>query len=175
MIQTERLLLRAWRDDDAEPFAALNADPEVMHDYPAPLTRAESDTKLARYRTSYEDHGFSRWVVERKADGAFVGYVGMMRANPGWPLPSAIEIGWRLIRPAWGFGYATEAARAAIADGFERLGFDEILACTSAVNLRSQAVMMRVGMTRDPSRDFDYPQASPGRPESRAWAYYITP
>jgi RimJ/RimL family protein N-acetyltransferase len=143
----------AWKPIDRDAFAALHADPEVMHDYGGPISRRESDAKLDRYTTTYRQHGVCRWAVEDQG-GTFLGYAGIMPSRPGHPLGSHFEIGWRLVRRAWGYGYATEAARAALADAFTRVGLTEVLAYTSLDNLRSQAVMGRLQLHRDPSRDF---------------------
>ena len=159
MIQTERLILRGWRDGDRDAFAAMNADPEVMHDYPAPLTRLESDRKVDRYQSAIEGLGYGRWLIERREDGAFIGYVGVMPMADDHPGGPGVEIGWRMVRSAWGFGYAAEGAVAALRDGFERAGFAETIAFTAPTNLRSLAVMRRIGMVRDQARDFDLPGA----------------
>lgn len=153
ILTTPRLRLRPWREDDRDAFAALAADPEVMRDLGGPLDRARSDAKLDRYRAAFDRHGFCRWAVGSLAD-EFLGYAGIMPLGPDHPLGPGVEIGWRLMRRAWGHGYATEAAAAALADGFGRLGLAEILAYTAPDNLRSQAVMARLGLWRDPSRDF---------------------
>jgi RimJ/RimL family protein N-acetyltransferase len=102
---------------------------------------------------AYRQYGFCRWAVETQ-DGAFIGYTGIMPSRPGHPIGPHNDIGWQLVRPAWGFGFATEAARAALADAFRRLGLSEVVAYTAPDNLRSQAVMTRLPMKRDPSRDF---------------------
>lgn len=112
MIETARLRLRPWTDDDAPAFAALHADPEVMWDAHRPLTRTESDAKLARYRQVFDARGFSRFAMTDR-DGEFLGYVGLLPIPPGHPLGEGVEIGWRLRRAAWGFGYASEGARGA--------------------------------------------------------------
>lgn len=153
-IETDRLILRPWRPADRDAFAALNADPAVMQDLGGPLNRRASDAKLERYRITFERHGFSRLAIEDR-QGAFLGYAGVMPAAPDHPLAPHVEVGWRLARSAWGKGYATEAARAAIDDAFSRVGIDEILAYTAIDNLRSQAVMERLKLRRDPMLDFD--------------------
>jgi RimJ/RimL family protein N-acetyltransferase len=145
--------LRSWEDADRDPFAAMHTDPAVMHDYGGPISRKESDTKLDRYRMAYRQHGFCRWAIECK-EGAFLGYAGIMPSRPDHPIGAHIEIGWRLVRRAWGHGYATEAARAALDDAFLRIGLSEVVAYTAPDNLRSQGVMARLGLERDPSRDF---------------------
>lgn len=154
IIETDRLILRSWRKEDRDVFASLNADPEVMQDLGGPMTRRASDAKLDRYRASFEQHGFSRMAIEEK-NGPFVGYAGVMPAAYDHPLAPHNQVGWRLVRSAWGKGYATEAARAALDDVFARLGLDEVLAYTAIDNPRSQAVMERLQLRRDPMLDFD--------------------
>jgi RimJ/RimL family protein N-acetyltransferase len=162
-IETPRLRLRCWHEADREAFAAMHADPEVMHDHPNPFGRAESDLKFDRYAAAFRRYGICRWAVERW-DGAFLGYTGIMPLPPEHPLGPHREIGWRLLRSAWGNGYATEAAEAALADAFGRMGLNEVLAFTAADNLRSQGVMTRLRLQRDPSRDFTVYDD-----DSRAW------
>jgi RimJ/RimL family protein N-acetyltransferase len=153
IIDTPRARLRSWAEADRGAFAALHADPEVMVDYGRPFGRGESDAKLDRYIAAYREHGFCRWALESR-DSDFLGCVGVMPAPAGHPLGSHVEIGWRLVRHAWGQGYATEAARAALTDAFVRIGLAAVVAYTAPDNLRSQAVMARLRMRRDPSRDF---------------------
>lgn len=153
IINTPRTRLRSWRETDREAFAAMHADPEVMLDYGGPLSRAESDAKLDRYAVAFDQCGFCRWAIESRG-GEFLGYAGLMSSGPDHPIGARIDIGWRLVRSAWGNGYATEAARAALQDAFTRMGLTEVLSYTAPDNLRSQAVMTRLSMTRDPSRDF---------------------
>jgi RimJ/RimL family protein N-acetyltransferase len=153
-LRTDRLVLRSWRPDDREVFAALNANPEVAFDLGGPLSRAASDAKFDRYRATFKQHGFSRLAIEDR-EGVFLGYAGVMPAPSDHPLAPHAEIGWRLMRSAWGNGYATEAARAALDDAFSRVGLEEVLAYTATDNLRSQAVMARLGLRREPLLDFD--------------------
>ncbi len=153
IIETPRLRLRPWRESDRDAFAALNADPQVARDLGGPLSRAASDAKLDRYIDTFRRHGFCRWAIETR-DGDFLGYAGVMPPREDHPLYPHCEVGWRLERDAWGHGHATEAARAALDDVFTRVGLTEVVSFTAANNLRSQAVMARLNLTRDVSRDF---------------------
>jgi len=152
-LRTPRLTLRSWHAKDRAAFAQLNADPEVARDLGGPLTRAESDAKFERYVATFARHGFSRLAIE-DSQRRFIGYAGVMPSRQDHPLGPHAEIGWRLARDAWGHGYATEAARAVLADAFGRLGVREVLAYTASDNLRSQAVMARLGLQRDERLDF---------------------
>lgn len=174
VLVTERLLLRQWREADLAPFAALNADPRVMEFFPRPLDRAESDALAARLSAFIRERGFGFWAAERKADGAFLGFVGLNA--PAWtaPFTPCVEIGWRLARACWGQGYATEAARAALAFGFATLGLAEIVAFTVPGNRRSRAVMERLGMHRDPAADFEHPAVPEGHALRRHVLYRLT-
>ena len=160
-LRTDRLLLRPWRDSDLAPWAALNADPEVREHLGDPLTREQSDASVARFQAEFDRRGYGWWAVEVRATGEFIGFAGLDEVDEDVPF-TGVEIGWRLARAAWGQGYATEAALAVLAHGFDTLGLGEILAVTTAANLRSQAVMRRIGMTRDPAGDFDDPTAPEG-------------
>lgn len=153
MLETPRLRLRRWREDDRPAFAALNADPEVMRDLGGPISRASSDAKLDRYAAVFDSRGFGRWVIETPA-GAFLGYTGVMPVGPDHPLGPHHEIGWRLTRAAWGHGYASEAAARALEDALGRAELPEVLAYTAPDNIRSQAVMARLALRRDACRDF---------------------
>ena len=163
-LRTERLVLRRWRDADREPFAALNADPEVMELFVRPLARDESDDMVDRIEATFDRDGYGLWAVEGLADGRFAGFVGLWPTPPELPFSPAVEVGWRLARHAWGAGLATEGARAALADGFGRLGLDEVVSMTSVLNVRSQRVMEKLGMTRDPADDFEMPSVPVGHP-----------
>ena len=178
VLHTVRLVLRQWRGSDFAPFAAMNADPEVMEHFPAPLTGAESDALARRASAALSAHGFGLWAVETVVAGDFIGFTGLavpeFEARFTTASDPATEIGWRLARPEWGHGYATEAARAALAFGFREAGLKEIVSFTSTENVRSQAVMRRVGMTHDPADDFDHPRLPPGHRLRRHVLHRIT-
>lgn len=172
-LRTERLLLRGWREADLEPFAALNGDPETMRYFPAPLTRDESDALAAHARDQLETEGWGLWAVEVPGTADFVGFVGLAIPSFEESFTPAVEVGWRLGREHWGNGYATEAARAAVAYGFGELGLDEIVSFTSTLNVPSMRVMERIGMTRDPAEDFDHPRVPVGHPLRRHVLYRL--
>jgi RimJ/RimL family protein N-acetyltransferase len=156
-LDTPRLRLRAWTDADLAPFADLNGDPEVMEHFPGLLDHQASDDLAARIRQRMDEQGWGLWATERKDTGEFIGFVGL--AIPTWEgtVTPCVEIGWRLARAHWGHGFASEAARAALRHGFEVVGLAEILSFTVPANRRSWAVMERIGLDRDPDRDFDHP------------------
>lgn len=151
----------------------MGADPAVMEHFPGLLDRAESDALVDRAAAGWDANAFGLWVLERRADGQFLGFAGLSR--PSWEahFTPAVEVGWRLARDAWGHGYATEAARAALAYGFETVDLDEIVSYTVLANLRSRAVMERLGMMRDPADDFDHPRLPPGSPLRRHVLYRL--
>jgi RimJ/RimL family protein N-acetyltransferase len=161
-LSTPRLVLRQWRDDDFEPFARLNADPAVMRYFPHALSRAHSDELAASIRTLLDEQGWGLWAVEVDGVAPFAGFVGLNRVCFAAPFTPAIEVGWRLDGPYWGRGYATEAARAALEFGFDRLGCQDIVSFTATVNLPSIRVMERLGMARDAADDFDHPAVADG-------------
>lgn len=133
----------------------MNADPVVMADLGGPFGQQASDAKLERFEAAFITGGIGRWVIESLEDGTFLGYAGLMPHGPDHPLGPHHDIGWRLTRDAWGCGFASQAARLALTDAFDRMGLDEVLAYTTPTNERSQAVMARLGLHRDASRDFD--------------------
>ena len=173
-IETDRLVLRLWRDEDLAPFAKMSADPEVMQWLGGVLTLDQVQAYKVRADSSFAELAMCRMVIERRADGAFVGSCGLMPGHESVPFVPYTDVGWRLARSAWGQGYASEAAAAVMADGFARLGLDEITAITAQINVRSQAVMQRLGMRRDAASDFDHPAFEPGDPMRRTVVYRMS-
>jgi ribosomal-protein-alanine N-acetyltransferase len=171
-LRTPRLLLRDWRDDDLDAFAALATDRLVMR-HLRPLDRAGSDALAVGIRRHCAEHGFGMWAVELPGRAPFIGFVGLIHVPPEMPCAPAIEIGWRLASAHWGHGYATEAATAARDAGFEQFGFGEIVAYTRPANVRSERVMQRLGMTHDPADDFDHPRIPVGDRLSRHVLYRL--
>jgi ribosomal-protein-alanine N-acetyltransferase len=171
MIATPRLILRPWRDSDLALFAEQNADPHTMRFFPKTLTRAESDAYAARHIQLMTEQGLGKWAVELPGIAPFIGAVGLQPVGYDAVFTPAIEVAWRLHRDHWGHGYATEAAHAAIHDGFARLGLTEIVAVTALPNLPSQRVMERLGMTRD--IEYDHPRLPAGHPLRRHILYRL--
>ncbi len=170
---TSRLRLRQWRDSDREPFARMNADPEVMEFFPSLLNRAASDAGIDRWQAELKTQGWSNWAVELRDTGAFIGFVGLSVPRRVLPCSPCVEIGWRLARAYWGKGYATEAAREVLAVGFQQVDLMEIVSFTALINLRSRAVMERIGM-RNSGQDFDYPGIPEDHPVRRHCLYRLT-
>jgi RimJ/RimL family protein N-acetyltransferase len=159
--RTERLLLRSWRGADRDAHAAMNADPAVMEHFPGTMSRQQSDEMIDRVLAHWAELGWGLWAVEIPEVAPFIGFVGIARQNaPGYPV---VEVGWRLARPYWGHGYASEAAERALLLGFQTLRLDEIVSFTVPQNSRSRAVMERIGMHRDAADDFDHPRIDAAR------------
>jgi RimJ/RimL family protein N-acetyltransferase len=164
ILETERLIIRPWRDEDRAPYAAMVGDPHVRRFYYATMTREESDAAIDTYTEYLKRDGFSFLAVERRSDGAFIGDVGMVPVVMPIAGNPPVEIGWLLGQQYWGNGYAVEAARAWIEYGFNELDLPEIVAWTTVSNLPSQRVMQKLGMTRDPADDFLHPKVPEGHP-----------
>ena len=175
-LTTERLVLRPWRAEDREPFAALNADPVVMEHFPHLQTRVESDASVDRFETLWHDYGFGPWAVEVPGVADFIGFVGL--AVPPWEPPFAhaaepvVEIGWRLAAEHWGNGYAAEAAAASLTHAFDVLALPEVLSWTVPENVRSRRTMERIGMTY--VQDFDHPRLAVDSPLRRHVLYRVS-
>jgi len=161
-IQTERLVLRQWVASDREGFAAMGADDEVMRYFPAKPTREQSDASVDRFEAGIASRGWGLWAVEH--DGQFIGFTGLAVPTFDAPFLPGVEIGWRFARRAWGNGFATEAARAALVVAFDRLGLDEVLSFTAVQNQPSRRVMARLGMTTSADDDFEHPLIEAGSP-----------
>jgi RimJ/RimL family protein N-acetyltransferase len=160
-LETARLKLRCWRDADRAPFAEMNDDPTVMEFFPALQSRAASDASIDLWQAQLERQGWSNWAVELVASGEFVGFVGLSVPRRVLPFSPCVEVGWRLARRFWGRGLASEAARAALGAGFGPIGLAEIVSFTALGNLRSRAVMERIGM-QDAQQDFEHPGVPEG-------------
>lgn len=175
-IRTARLFLRNWEERDRDLFHRINSDPVVMEFFPFRRNRAEADAKMDELRDAIDRNGFGFAAIELRATGECAGFAGLSRPNdlPIFP-PDTVEIGWRLAPEFWGKGYATEAAQAWLAFGFEALGLAEIVSFAVASNRRSTAVMERIGMKRDASADFDHPAIGDAYAHLRRHVVYRLP
>jgi RimJ/RimL family protein N-acetyltransferase len=172
-LETARLKMRQWRDSDRAPFAAMNEDPMVMEFFAAPSPPAASDASIDAWQAQFAAQGWSNWALELRESGEFIGFTGLSVPRRTFSFSPCVEIGWRLARKFWGKGYATEAARAALQVAFERLALPEVVSFTAVGNLRSRAVMERIGM-RNTNQDFDYPSIAEGHPLRLHCLYRIT-
>lgn len=172
-MRTGRLLLREWRAEDREPFGVMNADPEVMRFFPAPLDRAGSDALVDRIERRFAEVGHGLWAVEVVGGAEFVGFVGLNPMPPGTPGAGEEEIGWRLASSAWHQGYATEAATAVLRLARDELGLVRVWSMTAQLNLPSIAVMRRIGLV--PHSTFDHPRVPTGHPLQPHVAYVSVP
>jgi RimJ/RimL family protein N-acetyltransferase len=172
VIETARLVLRDWREEDIPAFAAMCADTEVMKYFPKLLGYDEASAMARRIRANLAREGWGLWAVEVKGGAPFIGFVGLSKPEFR-PNEQDVEVGWRLARDAWGHGYATEAARAAVAYGFAELALPEIVSFTVPANVPSQRVMERLGMRRDPNADFEHPNVPEGSPLRLHWVWRL--
>lgn len=173
-LATERLRLRAWRPEDREPYAVLNADPVVMEHFVAPLTRAESDAHVDRIEAAFAEHGWGLWAAERTDTSTFIGFIGL--GIPGFDAPflPGVEVGWRLAHEHWGLGFAPEGAAAALQLAFHDLELAEVLSFTTVANTNSRRVMEKIGLVHDAADDFDHPSVPVGHRIRRHVLYRIT-
>jgi len=173
-LRAPRLRLRRWLPSDRTPFAALNADPQVMeHFSSSTLSREDSDILASRIEAHFHQHGFGLWAVEIPNVASFAGFVGLSVPDFEAHFTPCVEIGWRLAAQHWGKGYATEGARAVLAFAFQTLALGEIVSFTVPGNLRSRQVMERIGMVHDPADDFDHPKLPEGHRFRRHVLYRI--
>lgn len=172
-IQTERLILRPWQEQDVEAFAKMNADPCVMEHFPSVKTFKESAEEAQRIMDHFEKYGWGFWAAVLKNENKFIGFIGLYTAAFPAHFTPTVEIGWRLAQDYWGNGYATEGALASLDFGFSELNLNEIVAYTPTANKRSRRVMERIGMHYDPKDDFDHPNHPEGHHQRRKVLYRI--
>jgi ribosomal-protein-alanine N-acetyltransferase len=172
-LQTQRLRLRAWRDEDLPIFAAMNANGEVNRYLLGPLTRLQSDAVVGRFIQHFQHVGFGMWAVEAPSVASFIGAVGISIPSYTAPFTPCVEVGWRMAPEYWGHGFATEAAQAALEFGFRKVELPEIVALTVPQNARSRALVAKLGMTRAASDDFDHPLVPAGHPLQRHVLYRL--
>ena len=172
-LETKRLVLREWRDSDLEPLGRMNSDPEVMEFVGPPQTLEQNERLIARCKASQAGNGHCYWVIERRSDGAMIGFCGLDLGPAGTPVEGEVEIGWRLARDVWGQGFAKEAALASLAWGFANLPVDTIWSKTVPANERSWGLMCRMGMEYVEGGDFDHPALPEGHRLRRHVLYRI--
>lgn len=161
-LRTPRLLLRPWRESDRAPLAAMTADPLTMRYFHVTRTRAQSDAWLDRTAAHFATHGYGLWAVEAPGVAELIGFVGLNTIPERVPVHAPVELVWTLGAPFWGHGYAPEAARAALADGFARFDFPEVVGYTTTMNAPSRRGMLKLGMRFDPMASFDHPAIPSG-------------
>ena len=172
---TRRLKLRRWKADDRIAFAELNADPLVNEFLPGPFSRDESDALADRIVAHFDEYGYGLWAVEIPGVVSFAGFIGLVMTRFDAHFTPNVEVGWRLASDCWGKGYATEGARAAIGFAFDVLQLPEVVSFTVPENVRSRRVMEKIGMTHNPSDDFDHPNLPDAHRLQRHVLYRIVP
>ncbi len=172
-LETERLLLRQWREQDLPVFASLNSDPEVMEYFPNLLSREESDAMAQKCKALISERGWGFWAVELKNSGEFIGFVGLHKPKLTLPFSPCVEIGWRLLKKHWGNGYATEAAGESLRYAFETICLNEVVSFTTISNIRSRSVMNRLGLGNT-SQNFQHPDMQEKHPLSEHVLYKLT-
>ncbi len=172
-LDTERLILRRWRDSDREPFARMNADPQVMEFFPAALSRVESDGLADRIEAHFAEHGFGLFAAELRATREFIGYIGLAVPAFEAAFTPCVEIGWRIAADQWDQGLATEGAREVLRFAFGESKLDAVVSFTVPGNRQSRRVMEKIGMTHDPRDDFEHPNLPEGHPLRRHVLYRL--
>lgn len=172
-LETERLLLREWRDEDTDLFYALNQDPVVMEYFPGLWSMSMVKDFISRMNIQLAEQEYTLWAVEEKISHQFIGFIGLN--YPSWSahFTPCVEIGWRLASPFWGKGYATEGARVVLEYAFNQLKLPEVVAFTVPGNIRSRKVMEKIGMSRDLEGDFLHPKLDPGHRFAKHVLYRI--
>jgi RimJ/RimL family protein N-acetyltransferase len=155
-LETKRLFLRQWKNSDFDAFSAISADERVMEFFPSELSKAQSDAMALKCQSLINERGWGFWALEEKRSNQFIGFTGLHNPTHSLPFMPCVEIGWRLSPDFWGQGLVTEAAQAALKVAFTQLNLDEIVSFTVTDNLRSQAVMKRLGMIKEPE-NFEHP------------------
>ena len=160
-LETDRLYLRQWKESDFKPFALMNSNPMVMEFFPSLLSKKESDEMALRIQSFISERGWGFWALEEKETGIFIGFTGLHIPTHDLPFSPCVEIGWRLAPSFWGKGLVTEAAKASLRLGFNELKLDEVISFTVKNNVRSLAVMKRLGMTKQQA-SFEHPALPDG-------------
>ncbi len=162
ILRTRRLILRRWKESDLLPFARMNADERVMEFMLGKMTKEETCQSIEGIKKHFDAHGFGRWAVEIADSGKFIGFVGISIPPYTLPFSPCVEVAWRICPEEWGRGYAPEAAKEALREGFERVELEEIVSFTTLTNLKSRRVMEKLGMQHSPDQNFDHPMVPEG-------------
>ncbi len=174
LLETERLIIRNWREQDRNLFHIINSDEQVMAFFPFKRSRQQSDEMMNRIQSSISSNGYGFTALELKATNEPIGFCGLADATAEDPqFKELIEIGWRLAPKFWGKGYATEAAKRLLEFGFEELGLSEVVSFAVHNNHRSTSVMERIGMQRRPEQDFDHPGVPDTHPHLKRHVVYV--
>lgn len=174
IIETARLILRTWKNEDANAYYQINQDPKVIELLRGPLTLEQVNDFISAVNKQQEKHGYTLWAVELKETGKFIGFIGLN--YPDWKshFTPAVEVAWRLGSQYWGKGYATEGAKASLDYGFKQCGLKEIVSFTVPANIRSIRVMEKIGLKRDLNGDFAHPKLPANHPLSQHILYRLT-
>lgn len=162
LFESERLGFRRWKEQDRKPFSEMSADPEVMLYFPKLLAKEDADRLIERFEIHMDEKGYTMWAVEKKEDGTFIGFIGLLEIAMEISGKGFAEIGWRLDKRYWKKGYAVEGARACLAYAFGPLNMTSVYSFTSPLNEPSQTVMKRIGMTK--IDEFEHPKLEAGSP-----------
>jgi len=173
MLQTERLILRQWTNDDLAPFSKISGDAEVMEFYPKSLTEEESYSLGTRIQSLINERGWGFWAIEIRNQKKFIGFVGLHMPKESLPFSPCVEIGWRVAKEYWNQGYATEAAKESLRYAFTKLNLNEVVSFTTLANLRSQAVMQKIGMSNT-GNNFMHPDIEATHPQCEHVLYKIS-
>lgn len=174
IIETDRLLLRTWKKEDARAYYQINQDPKVIACLGGPLTMEEVHAFIERVNNQMDTRGYTLWAVEEKETGTLMGFIGLGYKESEAHFTPAVEVGWRLGSQYWGKGYATEGAKASLEYGFKKCGLKEIVSLTVPANLRSIRVMEKIGLKRDMQGDFAHPRLSADHRLSQHVLYRLT-
>lgn len=172
-LETDRLILRDWKEEDLPSFARMNNDPMIMEFFPRRLTEKDSERLVERFQKHIDEHGFGLYAVESKKTKSFMGFTGLQNIEIKVPFAPAVEIAWRLDYEYWGKGYGTEAAQRVLGHGFEGLKLKEIVGYAVYDNMRAISLMEKLGMKRDTGGDFTYPNLSKDHPLGNFVLYRI--
>lgn len=174
IIETERLILRTWKKEDADPYFQINQNPKIIEFIRGPITMEQVNDFISAVNRQSDKHGYTLWAVELKETGELMGFIGLNYIDWESHFTPAVEVGWRLGSQFWGKGYATEGAKASLDYGFKQCGLKEIVSFTVPANIRSIRVMEKIGLKRDVNGDFAHPKLAADHLLSQHILYRLT-